>query len=121
MARPVKNNTLTFKEALDKYSKDYISDLYYNKSISTVQLAKNLNVGRSVFYKLLNHYGLEKEPLYYDNSFELVLNSIDQEAFKADLPVIGYVGALEKYNINRTQFYKICDRLHIDYKTLIGL
>ena len=119
MARPITNNTLTFKEAIDKYSKEYISNLYCNKSISTTQLAKKLNVGRTVFYKLLNYYNLENEPLYYNSSFDLVFNSIDQAAFEADLPIIGYKGALEKYKINRTQFYKICDRLGIDYKTLI--
>jgi hypothetical protein len=119
LARPVTNNKLTFKEALNTYSKEYISNLYCNKSISTAQLAKELNVGRSVFYKLLNYYNFEKEPLYYGNSFDLLLSSIDHVAFEADLPIIGYKGALEKYKINRTQFYRICDRLGLDYKTLI--
>lgn len=118
MARPVTNNKLTFKEALDTYSKEYISDLYHNKAIPSTQLAKDLNVGRTVLYKLFNYYGLNGLS-YWDKATDSLMASIDTTVFETDLSVLGYEGVLEKYKISRKQFYNICDRLKLDYKILI--
>jgi hypothetical protein len=118
MARPVTNNTLTFKEAVNIYSKDYISNLYNKKAVTATQLAKDLNVGRTVLYKLFSYYNLEGLS-YWDKATDLLLEHIDCEALIADLPIIGCMKALEKYNISRKQFYNICNQLNIDYKTLV--
>ena len=118
MARPVTNNTLTFKEALERYSKEYLSTLYYDKAVSATQLAKELNIGRTVLYKLFNYYNLEIVS-YWDKATDSLLSNIEVTTFIADLPVLGYEGALEKYNLSRKQFYNVCDRLNLDYRELI--
>ena len=58
----------TFKEALSKYPKEYLEELYYNQCLAKQIIFKKLNISRDLLNRLFDYYSIEQKEEIYNKS-----------------------------------------------------
>ena len=56
-----RTDLLSFEDAIEKYTKDYVEDLYIFQKLNNLIIAEKLNVSKSCLFKIYNYYGLKRE------------------------------------------------------------
>lgn len=56
-----RTDLLSFEDAIEKYTKEYVEDLYLSQKLNNLIIAEKLNVSKSCLFRIYNYYGLKRE------------------------------------------------------------